>query len=59
MAIYTEFENENRLRNFPFSEDSSLLDTDGVKLDPSFFVDASIYPLNPVGDVRLSSIDYD
>lgn len=59
MAIYTEFENENRFRNFPFSEGSVLTDTNGMILDVSMFLDAMLYPQSPSGNVRLSAIDFE
>ena len=59
MAEFAEFENENRLRSYPFAESSSFIATDGYKIDNSYVVDAMIYAYRPDGPVRLTEIDFD
>jgi hypothetical protein len=57
-TIFTEFENENRMRSYPFAEHATLVDVKGkIKLPDDIFVDAMIYPLNPIGTIYISSID--
>lgn len=56
--LFTEFENENRYRSYPFSESASLEDTDGFVLSQDVVVDAILYPVNPSGLVRLTRLDF-
>ena len=51
-----EFGNENSLRAYPFVDDATLTDTDGVALPTDFLVDAQLYPFEPV-QLYLGAID--
>lgn len=55
-GIFTEFENENALRSYPFAEGCVPPDGEGADIPSDVFVDAAIYPVNPVGVVYLSEI---
>lgn len=57
-GIFTEFENENALRSYPFAE-GCVPNEDGEAIPADVFVDAAIYPVNPSGTVYLSSISED
>ena len=59
MAEYVEFENENRLRAYPFAESSSFVADDGYRIENTFVLDAMIYAYRPDGPVRLTEIDFD
>ena len=58
-GIFTEFENENAIRSYPFaagcvpSSDAQMIIPSGV------FVDAALYPVNPSGKLYLSSVSED
>lgn len=55
-GIFTEHENENGLRSYPFAGGT----VDGEYAIPTgLFVDAAIYPVNPSGVVYLSSVSAD
>lgn len=54
-GIFQEFENENAIRSYPFA--SGCLPAEGEnEIAPGVFVDAVLYPVNPVGVVYLSRI---
>ena len=57
VILLGEYRNQNEGRNYPFADDLSLTDTDGVPLPTDFLVDAFIYPIGTTGGVYLSSID--
>ena len=59
MAEYVEFENENRLRKYPFSESSSFVSDSGLVLEDDFIIDAIIYAYRPDGPIRLTEVDFD
>lgn len=59
MARNVEFENENRYRNYPFSQDSTFLSENGVKLGENVFVDAILYPFGAKGRLYLSELNVD
>lgn len=52
-----EFENLNRYRSYPFSESSSMLDSEGVALPCDVFSDAVLYPVNGSGGLFMSALD--
>lgn len=54
---YAEFEDINCGRRYPFSESSTMEDTDGATFPDDVFVDAVLYPLNPSGPLRMSAFD--
>lgn len=57
-GIFAEFENENALRSYPFAAGCERIE--GEKSIPAgTFVDAMLYPVNPVGTVYLSGISED
>ena len=58
-GIFTEFENENSLRSYPFAAGCIPADMNGVQIPADVFVDAAIYPVNPSGTVYLSSVSKD
>lgn len=58
-GIFQEFENENALRTYPFASGCEMPDDGGREVPSGLFVDASIYPVNPVGTVYLSSVSAD
>lgn len=54
-GTFLEFENENALRAYPFA--SGTVRGDGSAAIPQdVFVDAVLYPVNPVGTLYLSSV---
>lgn len=55
-GIFSEFENENALRVYPFAAGCSLPEDEEAILPAGVFVDAALYPINPSGTVYLSSI---
>ena len=55
--LFTEFENENSMRSYPFASGCTCIDTKGVSIDPGIFIDAALYPVNPTGDLYLSRIE--
>lgn len=57
-GIFKEFENENALRSYPFAAGCEI-GVDQDVIPPGVFVDAAIYPVNPVGTVYLSSVSAD
>ena len=55
-GIFTEFENENALRTYPFAAGCiPPVDAD-AEIPADLFVDAALYPINPNGPLYLSSI---
>lgn len=57
--LFTEFENENVLRAYPFASGCTMKDTSGVQIGTGILIDAALYPVNPVGDIYLSKIGVD
>ena len=55
-GIFSEFENENALRSYPFAAGCVPPEDDGASIPAGVFVDAAIYPVNPTGTVYLSEI---
>ena len=55
-GIFTEFENENELRTYPFASGCIQPEDSEDQIPVGVFVDAAIYPINPVGIVYLSGI---
>lgn len=53
----TEFYNENGNRNYPFQDDSDLIDTAGKTLDNSLIVDGMLYPIGSVGAPQLKELN--
>ena len=58
-GMFPEFENENALRSYPFAAGCSPPGSAEAEIPPGAFVDAAIYPVDPVGTVYLSSISED
>jgi hypothetical protein len=57
--LFTEFENENELRTYPFASGCTVKDRKGVEIGVGVLVDAALYPVNPSGDLYLSRIGAD
>lgn len=55
-GIFAEFENENALRSYPFAAGCVPPADQNAYIDEGVFIDAAIYPVNPVGTVYLSGI---
>ena len=55
-GIFLEYENENELRFYPFAAGSVFPDDEDLVIPPGVFVDASLYPVNPSGNLYLSEI---
>ncbi len=55
-GIFKEFENENSLRAYPFAAGCVKSEDEVLSIPADVFVDAALYPINPVGDLYLSSI---
>jgi hypothetical protein len=58
-GIFLEFENENSLRNYPFAAGCVPVGGDGTEIPSGLFVDACLYPINPSGNLFLSSVSKD
>ena len=56
--FFKGYENENRYRNYPFSETSSMEDGNGIVLPSDVFIDAIVYAVNVKGVVRMSRLDF-
>ena len=57
-GIFTEFENENTLRRYPFA--AGCVEPDEAEQIPrDVLIDAALYPVNPVGTVYLSEVAAD
>ena len=54
--VFPEFRDEWESLNYPFSDNSTLTTTDGLVIDPSLFLDASVYPAGLSAGGRLVSI---
>lgn len=54
--LFIEFENENSLRTYPFASGCVVTDTDGCNIGTGVLIDAALYPVNPKGNLYLSSI---
>ena len=57
-GIFLEFENENALRAYPFAS-GRVPSKDSVERPDGLFVDAALYPVNPIGVLYLSSVSED
>ena len=57
--LFTEFENENVLRVYPFASGCTTADTTGSQIGIGVLVDAALYPVNPTGELYLSRIGVD
>jgi len=55
-GIFSEFENENAIRSYPFATGCVQTEIAEYEIPPGVFVDASLYPVNPSGVLYLSSI---
>lgn len=55
-GIFREFENENALRSYPFAAGCVPPEDVDAYIPEGVFVDAAIYPVNPVGTVYLSGV---
>jgi hypothetical protein len=49
--VYTEWRNGNEQVNYPFADDATMENSDGVRIDPTLFLDARLYPVG--GDETL------
>ena len=54
-GIFQEFENENSIRLYPFAA-GCVPAGDAEYIRPDIFIDAVLYPVNPVGAVYLSRV---
>lgn len=57
--LFSEYENENSRRTFPFASGCQVRDTNGEAIGTGILLDAVIYPVNSTGIVYLSRIDTD
>lgn len=57
--LFTEFENENALRTYPFASGCTVTDTKGDTIGIGTLIDAALYPLNPNGPLYISKIGKD
>lgn len=55
--LLNEYEDQNSRRRYPFADQATMTDTEGVGLPSDFLVDAHLYPMNVTGEVYLSSIN--
>lgn len=58
-GIFVEFENQNKLRAYPFAAGCIPSDIDNSEVPQDVFVDAVLYPVNPSGTLYLSGISAD
>jgi hypothetical protein len=56
LVLLTEYENQNRRRHYPFVDNATMKDDDGMALPADFLVDAHLYPLDPSGGVYIAKI---
>lgn len=57
-GIFTEFENENTLRRYPFAAGCVEPD-EAAEIPRDVLIDAALYPVNPVGTIYLSEVATD
>lgn len=57
--VFTEFENENALRVYPFASGCTTKDTSGSSIGTGILIDAALYPVNSRGPLYLSKIGVD
>jgi hypothetical protein len=57
ITLFTEFENQNQNRRYPFEDDCNVTDLDGNQLPDDFLIDACLYGLNTTGTLWLHSIN--
>lgn len=58
-SLFREFDNENALRSYPFAAGCALPYEGDNAIPAEVFVDAVLYPVNPVGILYLSSVSKD
>jgi len=56
-VMYQEWVSSNKVRRYPFAENSSLISQQGVALPNDLFTDAIFYPIDLVGELYVSSVD--
>jgi len=57
VVLLTEYENQNQRRHYPFVDNATMKDDDGMALPADFLVDAHLYPLDPIGGVYIAKIE--
>lgn len=55
-TLFRDFRDENALSQYPFSDTSDLVSTDGFTLAPDIFVDASLYPIGGRAQLTITKI---
>ena len=58
MPDYVQWRNKNEYRSYPMADNSSFTTQLGDRIPEEIFVDALITPIDPVGTVYVSSIDF-
>jgi len=56
-TLFTEYGNQNSQRNYPFSDNATLLTDDGIALPIDLFIDAIFYPFNTTENIYLAEIN--
>ena len=59
MVLLGEYRNQNSRRNYPFTDNAILTDTDGIELPLDFIIDAFMYPIDLENSLYLSKIDFE
>jgi hypothetical protein len=57
-AVYQEWQSSNKDRAHPFSESVTTVSTVGIELPNDVFTDGFFYPINLVGNLYISEINY-
>lgn len=52
-----DYRDENRDSRYPFADDSTLITSDGLTVNPATFLDASVYPLGGSARTTLMAIE--
>lgn len=58
MAEYVQWKNKNSYRSYPIADDSSFSTDSGDRIPDDVFLDALITPIDPVGTVYVSAINF-
>lgn len=53
---HPEWRDSNEDTNYPFEDDATLANNAGAAIDPTVFLDASLYPVGGIGDYYLSRL---
>lgn len=57
-SVYQEWQTSNKDRAHPFSESVTTISTNGTELPNDVFTDGFFYPINLVGNLYISEINY-